>query len=142
MLRKERFLWEQFSVRYFSVEVLSHLYQRFCQHGTGAIYTPPFMASLMLDFALPYDKIVGDERILDPTCGSGIFLVGAFRRLVLLWRSKHNWKSPDVDTLKKILKNSIFGIELETDAADITSFSLALAVCDALKPNVIWRDLK
>ncbi len=46
-----------------------------------------------------------------------------------------------MNTLKKILRDSIFGIELDGSAIDLTSFSLALAVCDALKPEVIWNDL-
>jgi hypothetical protein len=31
---------------------------------------------------------------------------------------------------------------LSEEAANITSFSLALAVCDALRPDIIWRELK
>src|SRR5262249_12591060 len=80
--------------------------------------------------------------VLDPACGSGVFLVGAFRRLVLAWRSRHRWRRPDVETLKGILRRSIFGIELDPTAIDLTAFSLALAFCDALKPEVIWRELR
>lgn len=141
-LSSQRYLWEQFSFRYIPVEVLSHLYQHFAQKGRGAVFTPPIVASLMLDYAMPYTQLTGKERILDPTCGSGIFLVGAFRRLVHFWQSKNNWSQPDVTTLKAILKASIFGIELQEEAVHLTAFSLALAVCDALQPNVIWRDLR
>lgn len=141
-LKKQRYLWEQYSFRHLPVEVLSHLYQRFAQSGKGAIFTPPFVAAFLLDYALPYDRISGDERILDPTCGSGVFLVGAFRRLVIHWRSKNQWRQPDVPTLKTILKQSIFGVELQGEALHLAAFSLALAVCDALKPNVIWKELR
>jgi hypothetical protein len=133
-IKQQRCLWEQFSFRYLPIEVLSHLYQHFAKHGTGA--------SLLLDFALPYNQITGKERILDPTCGSGVFLVGAFRRLVHQWRSQHQWRQPTVTTLKSILENNIFGVELDGDSLHLTAFSLALAVCDALQPNVIWRDLQ
>jgi len=141
-LKKQRYLWEQYSFRHLPVEVLSHLYQRFAQSGKGAIFTPPFVAAFLLDYALPYDRISGDERVLDPTCGSGVFLVGAFRRLVIHWRSKNQWRQPDVPTLKTILKQSIFGVELQGEALHLAAFSLALAVCDALKPNVIWKELR
>ena len=141
-LHAQRYLWGQFSFQHIPVEVLSHLYQRFAQRGTGAVFTPPFVASLMLDYALPYECLTENERILDPTCGSGVFLVGAFRRLVHLWQSKNNWDQPDVPTLKTILKKSIFGAELQEEAVHLTAFSLALAVCDALQPNVIWKDLR
>jgi len=91
---------------------------------------------------MPYNRLTGNERVLDPACGSGIFLVGAFRRLVNVWWSRNNWQCPDVGTLKRILKESIYGFELEAGAIDLTAFSLNLAICDALQPDVIWSDLK
>ena len=141
-LNKQRYLWKQYSFRYIPVEVLSHLYQHFAQSGTGAIYTPPFVADLMLDHLLPYESITGNERILDPTCGSGVFLVGAFRRLVYHWQDNHDWDRPGVPILKKILKRSIFGVEDLREATHVAALNLALAVCDALQPKVIWDDLK
>jgi len=141
-LGAQRYLWEQYSFRYIPVEVLSHLYQHFAQKGKGAVFTPPMVASLMLDYVMPYKDMTGQERVLDPTCGSGIFLVGAFRRLVHFWQSKNGWEQPTVATLKQILKQSIYGIELQEEAVHLTAFSLALAICDALQPKVIWRDLR
>jgi hypothetical protein len=141
-IKKQLYLWKQYSFAYIPVEVLSHLYQHFAQSGKGAVFTPPFVADLMLDYALPYNKITGDERILDPTCGSGVFLVGAFRRLIHFWQSNNNWQRPGVPILKQILKKSIFGAELQPEAAHIAAFNLALAVCDALQPKVIWDHLK
>ena len=48
----------------------------------------------------------------------------------------------DAAALKVILRESIFGIELDSGAVDLAAFSLALAVCDVLKPEVIWGELK
>lgn len=140
-LGQQRYLWELYSFDHLPVEVISHLYQRFVL-GSTAVYTPPFLAALLLDVAMPYDKLTGHERVLDPACGSGVFLVGAFRRLVNAWRAKHQWRRPDVETLKSILRNQIFGVEMSRDAVDLTAFSLALAVCDSLQPNVIWSALQ
>jgi hypothetical protein len=140
-LGEQRYLWDLYSFAHLPVEVISHLYQRFVP-GSTAVYTPPFLASLLLDHAMPYGELTGRERVLDPSCGSGVFLVGAFRRLVNAWRAKHHWRTPDVETLKAILRNQIFGVELEPGAVDLTAFSLALAVCDSLQPNVIWSELR
>lgn len=140
-LKAQRYLWEQFSFNHLPVETISHLYQRFVARGHGAVYTPPFLAALLLDHAMPYGSLTGRERILDPACGSGIFLVGAFRRLVNVWRSHHDWRRPTVEDLKAILDNSIYGIDLDTSAIDLTAFSLSLAICDVLKPEVIWEKL-
>jgi hypothetical protein len=139
-IRQQRYLWEQFSFSHLPVEVISHLYQRFVK-GSTAVYTPPFLASLLLDYAMPYARLTGRERVLDPACGSGVFLVGAYRRLVAVYRAKHK-AAPGVSTLKSILKNQIFGVETDANAIDLTAFSLALAVCDSLQPNVIWNELR
>ncbi|MGE3805920.1 MAG: class I SAM-dependent DNA methyltransferase, partial [Gemmataceae bacterium] len=140
-LGEQRYLWELYSFDHLPVDIISHLYQRFVR-GSTAVYTPPFLAALLLDVAMPYDKLTGRERTLDPACGSGVFLVGAFRRLVNVWRARHQWRTPNVDTLKSILRNQIFGVELSREAVDLTAFSLALAVCDSLQPNVIWSELR
>lgn len=141
-LKKQRYLWKQFSFKHLPVEIISHLYQRFVQGGHGTVYTPPFLAALLLDQTMPYSTMNGSERILDPACGSGVFLVGAYKKLINFWRSRNNWQLPGVTLLKKILKQSIFGIELDPDAIDLSMFSLCLALCDALQPNVIWTELK
>ncbi len=141
-LNTQRYLWQQYSFEHLPVEVISGLYQRFVEGGHGAVYTPPILAALLLDEVMQYARLSDEERILDPACGSGVFLVGAFKRLVNRWRSKRNWRRPSVNTLKRILRTSIFGIELDPSAVDLTAFSLALAVCDALKPKVIWNELR
>ena len=138
---KQRYLWEQYSFEHLPVDVISHLYQRFVPSST-AVYTPPALAALLLDQVMPFSALRGDERVLDPACGSGVFLVGAFRRLINVWRSHNGWAAPTVDTLKGILRTSIFGVELIDGALDLAAFSLSLAICDALRPNVIWRELR
>lgn len=139
----QKHFWQLFSFEHIPVEVISRIYQRFVTgHGTGEVYTPPLLASLLLDQVMPYDRMTGDEKVLDPACGSGVFLVGAFKRLVTFWRSRHNWRKPKAGRLKRILADSIHGVEVEPAAVDLTAFSLALALCDALEPPVIWNSLK
>ena len=137
----QRVLWARYSFEHLPVEVISNIYQRFVR-GPTAVYTPPFLASFLLDRVMPYSALEGTERVLDPACGSGVFLVGAFKRLVNAWRSKHGWGRLDVTTLKRILHTSIFGIEIDAFAVEITAFSLCLALCDALRPDVIWKELR
>jgi type I restriction-modification system DNA methylase subunit len=89
---KQRYLWEQFSFEHLPVEIISHIYQRFIKGGHGAVYTPPFLADLLLGHTMPYKEMTGKERILDPACGSGVFLVGAFKRLINFWKAKTTGK--------------------------------------------------
>ena len=141
-LKNQLYLWDQYSFEHLPVEIISHIYQRFIKGGHGTVYTPPFLAALLLDHTMPYNKMTGKERILDPACGSGVFLVGAFKRLINFWKSKNNWKKLPVPTLKNILSRSIYGVDMDENAVDLTAFSLSLAICDALKPKVIWNKLK
>ncbi|MBT7790848.1 MAG: N-6 DNA methylase, partial [Calditrichaeota bacterium] len=141
-LNNQRYLWKQFSFKHLPVEIISHIYQKFVKSGKGVVYTPPILADLLLDMTMPYTELIGNERIIDPACGSGIFLVGAFKRLINIWRGKNKWAKPDVDILKKILNECIFGIELDENAIHLTAFSLSLAICDALQPEIIWDNLK
>ncbi len=57
---EQRYLWELYSFDHLPVDVISHLYQRFVQ-GSTAVYTPPFLAALLLDVAMPYEKLTGSD---------------------------------------------------------------------------------
>jgi type I restriction-modification system DNA methylase subunit len=78
---------------------------------------------------------------MDPACGSGIFLVEAFRRIVRYeW---HKNKQPlTFDELKGILKKQIAGIEVNAEAARITAFSLYLSMLHYLDPPAIDKQMK
>jgi len=94
----------------------------------------------MLDEALSWERLDRLQRnkeiVLDPSCGSGVFLVEAYKRLVLHWRSRNEWKRPGVNVLKGLLTR-VHGIDLEEGAAELAAFSLCLALCDALEPETI-----
>ena len=55
-LGEQRYLWDLYSFDHLPVDVISHLYQRFVR-GSTAVYTPPFLAALLLDVAMPYEKL-------------------------------------------------------------------------------------
>jgi len=138
-------LWQLYSFKDLPVELISHIYQLFVTDSDTSIYTPPFLVRLMLDEALSWatlDRLeTSNEVILDPSCGSGIFLVEAYRRLVLHWRSQNAWKRPSVTVLKSLLQK-IRGIDLEEGAVELAAFSLCLALCDALEPETIRASIK
>lgn len=140
--RGQLYFWDIYSFECIPVEVLSHIYQHFAEDDTGSVFTPPLLVNLLLDQVMPLNRLQGNETFLDPTCGSGIFLVAAFRRLIHARLAKNNWDKPIPDDLKRLLADCIFGIELQEEAAHVASFSLALAICDALQPDIIWKDLR
>lgn len=140
-------LWQRYSFADLPVELISHIYQLFVEDKTVAVYTPHFLVRLLLGEVLSWERLdrlekSDEEVILDPACGSGIFLVEAYKRLVLHWRSRNNWKRPDQATLQKLLTTRLRGIDLEEDAVELTAFSLCLALCDALEPIEIRTSVK
>jgi N-6 DNA Methylase len=128
-------LWQLYSFRDLPVELISHVYQHFVRNDASAVYTPPFLVHLMLDEALGLDRLnrleAEDEALLDPSCGSGVFLVEAYKRLIAHWRARNGWVQPDVPTLHRLIRR-IRGVDLNPDAIELTAFSLCLALCEAL----------
>jgi len=138
-------LWSLYSFKDLPVELISHIYQLFVKDADSSVYTPPFMVRLMLEESLSWERLdrlqARGEIILDPSCGSGVFLVEAYKRLVLHWRSRNEWKKPGVSVLKSLLEQ-VHGVDHEEGAIELAAFSLCLALCDALEPETIRATIK
>ncbi len=140
--------WRLFNFSIIQIELLSEIYEKFLaetddalKEDSGAYYTPPALVEFILNEKLPTKKndTVYNKRILDPSCGSGIFLVESFKRLVKRYENKHKKKLNDFDQLKKLLTENIFGIELHPQAIKVAAFSLYLALVDNLDPKTLWQ---
>jgi adenine-specific DNA-methyltransferase len=118
----------------------------------GVYYTPKYIVDYIVKNTV--GKIIEGKtprqiekiKILDPACGSGSFLLGAYQYLIdyhLKYYRDHPkeaqtlhlfpyWKmSPEEFTLPihekaKILRNNIFGIDIDPQAVEITMMSLYL----------------
>ena len=138
-------MWRLYSFRDLPVELISNIYQLFVDDKTSSIYTPPALVRLMLEEALSWERldqiIASDGVILDPACGSGVFLVEAYKRLVLHWRSRNDWARPSKDDLRLLLQR-VHGIDVEEGAIELAAFSLCLSLCDALEPEEIRASIK
>jgi methylase of polypeptide subunit release factors len=140
--------WRYFEFKQIPVELISRLYEEFLGEGKqekGLYYTPSHLAKLLVDECIPLKRHnefdLKEYKILDPACGSGVFLVVAFKRLVQIWRLQNNMDVPDIDDLKSILRN-IYGVDKEEQAIRLASFSLSLALCNELSPLKILNELK
>lgn len=138
-------LWRLYSFHDLPVELISHIYQLFVEDKTTCVYTPPFLARLMLEEALTLERMdrleKRDEVVFDPSCGSGVFLVEAFKRLVLHWRKNNGWQRPSPDVLRTLMKR-VRGTDIDGSAVELAAFSLCLAMCEELEPPIIWRTGK
>ncbi len=138
--------WRLYSFNDLPIELISNIYEEFLESQPGVVYTPPYLVRFLIDEMMPFSGFDRkDFKVLDPACGSGVFLVAAYRRMLHWWRIRNDWKKPgaeNLDELKQILKNSIFGVDKEKEAIRLTFFSLSLALLDELSPKVIWENLK
>ena len=108
------------------------------------LQTPEFVEEFILnytldpaiaEFGLEPEPPVGHEdlppglRVIDPACGSGHFLLGAFRRLLSAWETD----SPTTDRYELVAKalSSVHGVDKNPFAAAIARFRLMLAAMRA-----------
>lgn len=142
-------LWRRYSFNHLPVELISCVYEEFLgQQTSDVVYTPDFLVDMLIDECMPLDDPKDNFKLIDVSCGSGIFLVSSYKRLIEWWRYSEYLKTkklppaPDLAKLKLLLKSSIFGVDIQGDATRLTIFSLALALCDMLTPKQIWTELQ
>ena len=101
---------------YIPIELLSSIYEMFAHlrdssaaEASSIHYTRLPLVELVLSLAMR--DVNHTAKVLDPACGSGIFLVEAFRRLVLI-REKAYGRPLQREELHEMLRSQIFGIEI------------------------------
>ncbi|MES0000953.1 N-6 DNA methylase [Mesorhizobium sp. M0051] len=127
------------------VDLVSSIYQQFARtsaadeaRSQGLHYTPIELVHLTLDPV--FEGLSSDATVIDPACGSGAFLVEAFRRLV--WRASDG-KPASRQVVRQILYTQLFGIDINRAALAIAAFSLYLAALELDdEPVSDIRDLK
>lgn len=110
---------------------LGDLYQDLSEHAKktfALLQTPDFVEEFILDQTLtPALAEFGLEglKLIDPTCGSGHFLLGAFARLNREWAEA----APALDVRERVQKamDSIHGVDLNPFAVAIARFRLTVA---------------
>ncbi|HGM8378878.1 TPA: HsdM family class I SAM-dependent methyltransferase [Pseudomonas aeruginosa] len=128
------------------VDLISSIYQQFARssaaeeaHVQGLHYTPVELVHLTLDPV--FERLPAHARVIDPTCGSGAFLVEAFRRLVWKRTGKDNTASRAV--VRDVLRTQLYGIDINKSALGIAAFSLYLAALELdEEPIQDIQDLK
>ena len=122
---------------YIPVELLSGLYESFLspeqQAKDGAYYTPRNLAMLAVDQALALSTDPLNETIYDGACGSGILLTTAYRRLIALAEARDG-RQLTFGERGVLLRNRIFGSDINFMACRVTAFSLYLSLLEGLDP--------
>jgi hypothetical protein len=134
----------------------------------GVYYTPTYIVDyivrntvgVLLEGKTP--KEAASLKILDPACGSGSFLLGAYQYLLdwhLKWYSGHDpekWAKAKTPTIfqaqgggwrlttsekKGILLNNIHGVDIDPQAVEVTKLSLSLKVLEGESQETIGAQL-
>ena len=103
-------------------------------------------------------KQIAKLRILDPACGSGSFLIGAYRYLLNYHRDWYVKDGPEkhrkelfqtaggewrltTQEKKRILLNNIYGVDIDSQAVEVTKLSLLLKVLEGESDETLKRQL-
>ncbi|MBQ0903576.1 class I SAM-dependent DNA methyltransferase [Micromonospora sp. U21] len=123
-------------------DLVSSIYEQLLEDNRrthGAYYTPKFLVDLVLDEVLPWAG-PNQPRLIDLACGSGAFMTEAFRRLAYRERRAQGSQLA-YSELTQLLKNHIFGVERNPDAARVAAFGLYLALLEELDPPTVWDEV-
>lgn len=127
-------------------ETLSAVYEQFLENlragerrRSGAFYTPPFLVDFVLDRVEEHKPLTDGVSVLDPAAGSGVFLVGAYRRIIERSRSTRGSARLGLTDLRALLVRNIYGVERNRDACHVTAFSLYLTLLDYVDPRDLSR---
>ncbi|MBN2396514.1 MAG: N-6 DNA methylase [Candidatus Atribacteria bacterium] len=123
------------------VEFISHIYQIFLeekQPSEGIHYTPEGLAKLIVDSVMK--EMSG--TVLDPSCGSGMFLVLAFRNLLKIKEIRANNTLELIKLRNKLLVENIFGIEKNPIARRLAIFSLYLELLQNIESKYVNEFIK
>jgi len=158
IVQKSLFMVYDFEI--IPVELISNIYENFIgkeeenhnvfleklkstskQFDIKAYYTPPFIVDYILSQTVsPFleNSLTSDCKVLDPSCGSGIFLVETLRKIIEKELKVININDKLTnERLWELVKNNIFGIDIDEDAIEITIFSLYITLLDYKSPKEI-----
>lgn len=141
-------IWRLYSFSHLPVELISAVYEELLTNSKDIVYTPEMIVSALVDECMPLNSYNPRLKVIDVSCGSGIFLVKAYKRIIQWWRYE-KWKEtgklvrPPLKTLNQLLLNTIHGIDIQEDAIRLSIFSLSLAMLDEVDLNPpTWQKMR
>jgi len=124
---------------------LGDAYQDLSEHAKktyALLQTPEFVEEFILDQTLEpalADRPLEGFTVIDPTCGSGHFLLGAFARLHERWQ-RH---APGLGARELVAKalDSVYGVDINPFAVAIARFRLLVAALHAAGDTSIEQQI-
>lgn len=138
-----------FDLSSLQTETLSAIYEQFLEsedrqskRRDGVFYTPPFLVDFVLDRVEDEVPLSAERRIIDCTAGSGVFIVGAYRRIIEAELVGRKAPYMPAQELRRLLLNCIFGVEKNSSAHAVAAFSLYLTMLDYVETADIEECLR
>ena len=138
---KQLSLFALYDFNIIPVELISNIYEillgKKVRDKDNAFYTPNYLVEYILDKTVT--RILKEKSsfvILDPSCGSGVFLVDSYRRIIQENLGENLYYDNDA-VLKQLLTDNIYGIDINEEAIDVTIFSLYLTILDYKDPKTL-----
>lgn len=138
-----------YDFRYMSIGLISAVYDRFLKEeaekksSDGAFYTPMFLADIVVNQL--WDELTDEQKTYgvycDPACGSGIFLVRLFQRLVA-HHCNAKKKLHATWTDLKAIANRLHGGDINSSAVRVAAFSLYIALLEQSSPSDLPKLIK
>ncbi len=112
-------------------DLYQHLFPQKVRHALGEYYTPDWLAEFTLEEVRDLSGYAGDphQRLLDPTCGSGTFLVEAIKR-AKGWAAEHHLNP---DEARALITRNIVGFDLNPLAVLTARANYILALGDLIR---------
>lgn len=130
----------------------------------GVYYTPEYIVDYIVANTVgeaikgKKPEEIANIKILDPACGSGSFLLGAYKYLLNYHIEYYNkikdrakFKGSKEDVIKEngdltiwikkqILRNNIFGVDIDSNAVEVTKLSLLMKCLEGESPASIQNN--
>ena len=130
--------------------LISNIYETFLsgslRRSEGIVFTPENIVDYMIEKIFAENKIKNlinngkCPKILDPACGSGIFLVKFFGKIIDEYQKRSNRRLA-LEEKANIMQSFLFGIDKNNDALRIAALSLYLKIIEDVTPDVIDERL-
>jgi len=134
-------LFDPYDFRFIPVAMLASIYEQFLEdrRKKGAYYTPQPLAEYLFCELNDHKQLKPYFKVLDPSCGSGTFLVTVYQKLIQIVQDQQLGKPLEPEQLADLLMH-IYGVEREEDACYVTEFSLLLALLTHIEPPELHKN--
>lgn len=130
----------------------------------GVYYTPQYIVEYIVDNTI--EKLLNGKtpnkvtklKFVDPACGSGSFLLGIYQKLLdwhleyysnldqppknVIYSGKDGIPRLTIQEKKRILLNNIYGVDIDSQAVEVTKLSLLLKVLEDENKDLLEAQQK